>query len=65
MAQMVKNPPAMQETDVRSLGWKDPLEKGMAIPFHGKYFSIFLSREFTDRGAWRAIVHRVAKSLRD
>ena len=27
---MVKNPPAMQETGVRSLGWKDPLEKGMA-----------------------------------
>ena len=30
MAQMVKNPPAMPETWVRSLGWKDPLEEGMA-----------------------------------
>ena len=30
MAQMVKNPPAMQETWVRSLGQEDPLEKGMA-----------------------------------
>ena len=30
MAQMVKNPPAMQETQVRSLGWEDPLEKKMA-----------------------------------
>ena len=30
MAQIVKNPPAMQETWVRSLGWGDPLEKGMA-----------------------------------
>ena len=30
VAQMVKNPPAMQETSVRSLGWEDPLEKGMA-----------------------------------
>ena len=30
MAQMVKNPPAMQETWVRSLGWDDPLEKGRA-----------------------------------
>ena len=30
MAQTVKNPPAMQETQVQSLGWKDPLEKGMA-----------------------------------
>ena len=30
VAQLVKNPPAMQETWVRSLGWKDPLEKGKA-----------------------------------
>ena len=30
VAQTVKNPPAMQETWVQSLGWKDPLEKGMA-----------------------------------
>ena len=28
VAQLVKNPPAMWETWVRSLGWKDPLEKG-------------------------------------
>ena len=27
---MVKNPPAMQETGVQSLGQKDPLEKGTA-----------------------------------
>ena len=27
---MVKNPPATQETWVQSLGWEDPLEKGMA-----------------------------------
>ena len=31
VAQLVKNPPAMQETWVRSLGWKDPLEKGKSI----------------------------------
>ena len=31
VAQTVKNPPAMQETQVQSLGWEDPLEKGMAI----------------------------------
>ena len=31
VAQMVKNLPAMQETWVRSLGWEDPLEEGMAI----------------------------------
>ena len=30
VAQMVKNPPAMWETWVLSLGWKDPLEKGRA-----------------------------------
>ena len=30
VAQMVKNPPAMQETWVRFLGWEDPLEEGMA-----------------------------------
>ena len=30
VAQLVKNPPAMQETPVRFLGWEDPLEKGMA-----------------------------------
>ena len=29
-AQLVKNPPAMGETWVRSLGWADPLEKGKA-----------------------------------
>ena len=29
-AQQVKNPPAMRETWVRSLGWEDPLEDGMA-----------------------------------
>ena len=28
MAQMVKNPPAMKETWVQSLGWEDPLEEG-------------------------------------
>ena len=30
VAQLVKNPPAMRETWVQSLGWKDPLEKGKA-----------------------------------
>ena len=31
VAQLVKNLPAMQETWVRSLGWKDSLEKGKSI----------------------------------
>ena len=30
VAQLVKNPPAMQETWVQSLGWEDTLEKGKA-----------------------------------
>ena len=33
VAQIVKNLPAMQETWVRSLGWEDPLEKGMETCF--------------------------------
>ena len=36
---MVKNPPAMQEVQIRSLGWEDPLEEGMAT-----YFSILAWR---------------------
>ena len=40
MAQMVKNLPVMQETLVQSLGWEDPLEKGMAT-----YSSILSLRE--------------------
>ena len=28
MAQLVKNPPTMQETWIRVLGWENPLEKG-------------------------------------
>ena len=30
VVQLVKNPPAMQEAWIQSLGWEDPLEKGMA-----------------------------------
>ena len=42
VAQLVKNPPAMWETWVWSLGWEDPLEKGKATyywrkEFHGLY----------------------------
>ena len=54
---MVKNLPAMQETWVRSLGWEDPLEKGMATPF--QYSCLENSR---DRETWQAPVHGVAKS---
>ena len=57
VAQLVKNPPAMQETWVRSLGWEDPLEEGMAT-----HSSIFAGRIPVDRGAWWAVVHGVAES---
>ena len=33
---VVKNPPAMQETWVQSLGWEDPLGKGKATPLQGE-----------------------------
>ena len=56
MAQMVKNPPAMQETRVRSLGWEDPLEEGMAT-----HSSILAWKTPMDRGAWQATVHGAAK----
>ena len=35
LAQMVKNPPAVQKTGVSSLGKEDPLEKGMAVLCYG------------------------------
>ena len=54
---MVKNPSAMQEIRVQSLGWEDPLEEGMAT-----HSSILAWRIPMDRGAWRATVHGIAKS---
>ena len=35
MVQLVKNPPAVQEAWVRSLDWKDPLEKGYPLQYSG------------------------------
>ena len=57
MAQMVKNLPAMQETWVRSLGWEDPLEEGVAT-----HSNILAWRLPMDRGTWRATVHGVTKN---
>ena len=57
MAQIVKNTPAMQESLVRSLGWEDPLEEGMAT-----HSSILSWRIHMDRGAWQATIHNVTKS---
>ena len=50
VTQLVKNPPAMRETWVLSLGWEDPLEKGMAT-----HSSIL-------ENSMDCIVHGVAKS---
>ena len=54
---MMKSPPAMWETWVQSLGWEDPLEKGMAT-----HSGILAWRIPMDRGAWRATVHEVTES---
>ena len=44
VAQTVKSPPAMQKTWVRSLGWEDPLEEGMAT-----HSSILLENSYGQR----------------
>ena len=54
---MVKNLPAMQETQLQSLGGEGPLEKGMATDS-----SILAWRIPVDRGVWRATGHGIAKS---
>ena len=53
---MVKNLPAVLETWVRSLGWEDSLEEGLAT-----HSSILAWRIPMDRGAWQATVHGVTK----
>ena len=57
MVQTVKNPPAMQETWVQSLGWKDPLEEENGNPL--QYSCL---KNPMDRGAWWVTIHGVAKS---
>ena len=56
VAQLVKNPPARQETWVWSLGREDPLKKGIANPL--QYSCL---ENPMDRGAWWRIVHGVEK----
>ena len=56
MAHMVKHPPAIRETQVRSLGWEDLLEKEMAT-----HSSILAWRIPYDRGTWQAIVRGVPR----
>ena len=57
VAQLVKNPPAMWETWLRSLGWEDPLEKGKA-----SHSSILSWRIPMGKRAWHATVHEVTRS---
>ena len=57
VAQTIKNPPAVQETWVWSLGWADPLVEGMA-----NHSSIFTWRFPMDRRAWWVTVRGVTKS---
>ena len=57
VAQMVKNLPAMWETQVQCLGQEGPLEKGMAT-----HSSVLAWRIHMDRGVWQPTVHGVAKS---
>ena len=56
VAQLIKNPPAMQKTPVGFLGWEDPLEEGMAT-----HSSILAWRIPMDRRAWQATVYAVCK----
>ena len=57
--ELLKNPPAVRETWVRSLGREDPLEKAMGNPL---LYSCLENP--MDRGAWWAAVHGIAKSQR-
>ena len=59
IAQLVKNPPTVQETRLRSLGWEDPLEKGTAT-----HSSILACRipwgDYCPRGRLWSQTHTVA-----
>ena len=57
LAQLVKNLPAMQESCVGSLVWKDAPGEGKGYPLQYP-----CQENPMDRGAWRAAVHGVATS---
>ena len=59
---MVKNPPAMQETWVQSLGWEDPLEKEMAWEDPREKEMVIYSGILTWEIPWRASAHGVTKN---
>ena len=55
VSKTVKNPPAIWEISVPSLGWEEPLEEGIPLQYSCLVNPI-------DSRAWWAIVHGVAKS---
>ena len=57
MAQMVKNLPAMQETQLQSLGWEETMKKGMATCSNLLAWRI----PWIEEPGW-AIVHGIAKN---
>ena len=60
VAQMVKNLPAMQETQVWTLGWEDPLEKGMTTHSIGLAWRIPETEEHGRLQSMRS--HRVGRT---
>ena len=62
MAQLVKNLPAIWETWVRSLGWEDTLEESLHSEGNGNPLQESCLENPMDGGAWKAVVHVVAKS---
>ena len=69
VAQPVKNPLAVRETWVQSLGWEDTLEKGKAAVFcregNGTPLQYSCPEHSMDGGAWLAAVHGVARVRHD
>jgi len=57
VAQIVKNPPAMQKTQVQSLSWEDSPGEGNGYPLQYAYLGNPMNR-----GAWQATVYGVTKS---
>ena len=57
VARTVQNPPAMEETQFRSLGWEDSPREGNGYPLQYSCLENPMGR-----GAWRATVHGDARS---
>ena len=62
VAQLVKNPPAMKETWVRSLDWEDPLEKGKATHYHQSIINRVNNRRIGYKG-WGLKMQRIPANI--